>query len=211
MPVTLVSFCSSMSHVCSCLGAFPLVLECSPLRSSHGWLLPIVQVPTLESFLRGAFSDSIAKVGPTPPYPISITISCFILPVTLKLLIYSFICLLSLFFPLECKLHETFSLSFFTLIKRLFSSSSLSAIRVMSSAYLRLLIFLPAILNPACASSSLAFHMMYSAYKLNKQGDNVQPWHTPFLIWNQSVVPCPVLTSGHKWINKARCLFRCLF
>ena len=35
---------------------------------------------------------------------------------------------------------------------------------------------------------------MYSAYKLNKQGDNIQPWHTPFSIWNQSVVPCPVLT-----------------
>ena len=37
----------------------------------------------------------------------------------------------------------TFSLSSFTFIKRLFSSS-LSAIRVVSSAYLRLLIFLPA-------------------------------------------------------------------
>ena len=36
--------------------------------------------------------------------------------------------------------------------------------------------------------------MMYSAYKLNKQGDNIQLWHTPFLIWNQSIVPCPVLT-----------------
>ena len=36
--------------------------------------------------------------------------------------------------------------------------------------------------------------MMYSAYKLNDQGDNVQPWSTPFPIWNQSVVPCPVLT-----------------
>ena len=35
---------------------------------------------------------------------------------------------------------------------------------------------------------------MYSAYKLNKQGDNIQPWYTPFPIWNQSVVPCPVLT-----------------
>ena len=35
---------------------------------------------------------------------------------------------------------------------------------------------------------------MYSAYKLNKQGDNIQPWHTPFPIWNQSVVPCLVLT-----------------
>ena len=43
----------------------------------------------------------------------------------------------------------TFSLPFFTFIKRLFSSSSLSAIRVVSSAYLRLLIFLPAILIPA--------------------------------------------------------------
>ena len=87
----------------------------------------------------------------------------------------------------------TFSLSSFTFIKRLFSSS-LSAVRVMSSAYLRLLIFLLAILISACASSSQAFHMMYSAYKLNKQGDNIQPWHTPFPIWNQSVVPCPVLT-----------------
>ena len=35
---------------------------------------------------------------------------------------------------------------------------------------------------------------MYSAYNLNKQSDNIQPWHTPFLIWDQFVVPCPVLT-----------------
>ena len=41
----------------------------------------------------------------------------------------------------------------------------------MSSAYLRLLIFLPEILIQTCASSSPAFLMMYSAYKLNKQGD----------------------------------------
>ena len=48
----------------------------------------------------------------------------------------------------------TFSLSSFTFIKRLFSSSSaLSAIRVVPSAYLRLLIFLSAILIPVCASS----------------------------------------------------------
>ena len=69
----------------------------------------------------------------------------------------------------------TFSLFSFTFIKRLFSSFSLSAIRVMSSAYLRLLIFYSAILIPACALSSLAFYMMYSADKLNKQGDNIQP------------------------------------
>ena len=30
---------------------------------------------------------------------------------------------------------------------------------------------------------------MYSAYKLNKQGDNIQPWCTPFLIWNQTTWP----------------------
>ena len=70
--------------------------------------------------------------------------------------------------------------------------------RVVSSAYLRLLIFLPAILIPACASSSPGFLMMYSAYKLNKQGDNIQPWCIPFPIWNQSVVPCPVLTVASR-------------
>ena len=43
----------------------------------------------------------------------------------------------------------TCSLSSFTFIKRLFSFSLLSAIRVVSSAYLRLLILLPAILIPS--------------------------------------------------------------
>ena len=52
-------------------------------------------------------------------------------------------------------------------IKRLFSSFSFSAIRVVSSAYLRLL-FLSAVLIPACNPSSLAFNMMYPAQKLNK-------------------------------------------
>ena len=86
-----------------------------------------------------------------------------------------------------------FSLSYFTFIKRLFSSSSLSAVRVEPSAYLIINIY-PAILISACASSNLVFLMMYCAYKLNKQGDVIQPWQTPFPIWNQSVVPCPVLT-----------------
>ena len=36
--------------------------------------------------------------------------------------------------------------------------------------------------------------MMYSAYKLNKQGDSIQPWCTLSPIWNQSVVSCPVIT-----------------
>ena len=53
--------------------------------------------------------------------------------------------------------------------------------------------------SPSNLDSSLCFFqpsicMMYSAYKLNKQGDNIQSWHIPFPIWNQSIVPCPVLT-----------------
>ena len=95
---------------------------------------------------------------------------------------------------LNVNFKPTFSLSSFTFIKKLFSYSSLPALRVVSSVYLRLLIFLPAVLIPPCASSSPAFLMMYSAYKLNKQGDNIHPWRTPFPIWNQSFVPCPVLT-----------------
>ena len=95
----------------------------------------------------------------------------------------------------ECwVLSQLSSLSSSTLIKRVFSSFSISAIRMVSSAYLRLLIFLLEILIPACDSSSLTFHMMYYAYKLNKQGDNIQTWLTLFPIWNQSIVPCPVLT-----------------
>ena len=77
--------------------------------------------------------------------------------------------------------------------KSLFSFSLLSAISVLSSTYLRLLIFLQAILIPACASSSLAFCMMYSTYKLNKQGDNIYSLDILlYPIWNKSV-PCPVL------------------
>ena len=45
--------------------------------------------------------------------------------------------------------------------QRLFSSSLLSAMKMVSSAYLRLLIFLLVILIQACASSSLAFRMMF--------------------------------------------------
>ena len=89
---------------------------------------------------------------------------------------------------------SSFSLYSFTFIKRLFSSSLLSAIRVVSSAYLRSLIFLLEILIPTCDSSSPAFRMIYSAYKLKKQGENIQPCCTPFLILNQSVVTCLILT-----------------
>ena len=87
--------------------------------------------------------------------------------------------------------NPAFSLSSFTCIKRLFSSSSLTAIRVISSAYLRLFIFLPAILIPVCDSASLAFWIMYSAQKLNKQGDSIQLDTILFQFWTS-----PLSTSN---------------
>ena len=86
-----------------------------------------------------------------------------------------------------------FSLCSFTYIKRLFSSFPLSAIRVVLSAHLRLLIFLLEILIPACASFSPAVCMMYFAYKLNKQGDSIQP----LLLSNFEPVQC--FMSGSKF------------
>ena len=98
--------------------------------------------------------------------------------------------MISVFGMLSFKL--TFSLSSFAFIKRLFSSSSLSAKRVVSSVYLRLLMFLLAIFISACTSSSLAFHIMYSVYKLNKPGDNI----TPLIYSHPNLVPVPCSMSG---------------
>ena len=68
----------------------------------------------------------------------------------------------------------------------------------------------PSNLDCSCASSSLTFSMMYSAYKLNNQDDIIQPWHTPSLIWNRSVVSCPVLAvaswSAQRFLRRqVRC------
>ena len=93
-----------------------------------------------------------------------------------------------------------FSLFSFTFIKRLFSSSPLSAIRVVSSAYHLHTIWgywhfsqqswFQFVFHPAW---HFAWCTLY--IKLNKQDGNIQLWHAPFPIWNQSVVPCPVLTN----------------
>ena len=89
------------------------------------------------------------------------------------------------------------------------SSSSLSAIWVVPSAYQSSLIFYwqswpQLVLHPTQRFSWSTLHM------LNEQGDNIQPWCTPFLIWNQSVVPCPVLTvacwPAYRFLRrKVRC------
>ena len=87
----------------------------------------------------------------------------------------------------------TFSFSSYTFFKRLFSSSSLSAMSgvIWISEVIGIS---PSYLDSSLCFSSPVFLMMYYAYKLNKQGDSLQPWCTHFPIWNQSVVPCPGLT-----------------
>ena len=92
--------------------------------------------------------------------------------------------------------NPAFSLISFTLIKRLFSSSLLSATRVVSSAFWGYWYFSWQSWFQLVVHPDWAFHMMYFTYKLNKQGDNIQHWCTPFSIWNQSVVPHPVLTAS---------------
>ena len=126
------------------------------------------------------------------------SVSAFLLSLSICHEVMGLYALILAFWILSFK--PAFSLSSFTFNMRVFSFSSLSAITEVSSVYLRLLIFLLAILIPAYDSSSLAFHWMYSAYTLNKQEDNIQPYCIPFWILNQSVVLCLVLTIA-SWLT----------
>ena len=64
--------------------------------------------------------------------------------------------------------------------------------------------FLPAMLIPGCDSSSLVFCMMYSAYKLNKQGDialmysfpNLEPVHCSMSGSNYCFLTCTQVSQG---------------
>ena len=47
----------------------------------------------------------------------------------------------------------------------------------------------------------LIFCMRYSAYKLNRQGDNTQPC-TPFPIFKKPIVPCPVLLLLYSFLRR---------
>ena len=135
----------------------------------------------------------------------SVTTSTFSLPICLAVIGLDAMILVFFFF-LIFSFKPALSLSSFTLIKSLFSYSLLSAIRVVSSAYLRLLMFLLPILIPACNSSSPTFLMMCSVYRLSKQGDSRQPCCAPFSILNQSVVPYRVLTvaswPAHRFLRR---------
>ena len=94
-------------------------------------------------------------------------------------------------------------LSSFTLIKRFSVPLCLLPLE-WYYLYMRLLIFLSAVLIPASNSSSLAFCMTHSAHTLHKQGD--KPCHTTFPILNQSIVLCPCLIvaswSAHRFLKR---------
>ena len=75
---------------------------------------------------------------------------------------------------------SAFLLSSFTLTKRLFSFSLLYAIRVGVIFIPEVIDISPSNLDSSLLFMQLVFCMMYSAYKLNKQGENIYPWHTPF-------------------------------
>ena len=90
---------------------------------------------------------------------------------------------------------SSFSLSSFTFIKRLFRSSSLSAIRVVSSASISEVIdispwqsWFQLVLHPAQ-------HFTWCTLRIRKISRvTIYSLDTPFAIWIQAVVPCPVLT-----------------
>ena len=95
-----------------------------------------------------------------------------------------------------------------TFIKRLFSSSSLSAMRMASSAHLRLLIFLPAILIPACAPSTLHFSWCtlwiswinrMTAYNLYILFPILNQAFVPYLLTVASWPACRFLMRKVRW------------
>ena len=99
-------------------------------------------------------------------------------------------------------LNVEFSASFFTLLFWTLSKDSLVALHFLPSEWYHLCIWAVwyhlciweiSILIPAWESSSPAFRGLYSAYKLNKQHDNIRPCRSPSPIMKQSFVPTLVL------------------
>ena len=80
---------------------------------------------------------------------------------------------------------------------------------MVSSAYLKLFIFLPPILTPMSSSSWFACLMMYSLYRLNRYGERTHPCLTPFPIEKLSVSPYSVRTFKSSF--RETCLSYCHF
>jgi hypothetical protein len=88
-------------------------------------------------------------------------------------------------FNLRPTLSLLFSLLFLTHFISPITSSFLSTIRVVSSAYVMVFIFHVTFLTPTPPPD----FVMYSLYRINRTGDKMQPYLTPFWIGYHSVVP----------------------
>ena len=102
------------------------------------------------------------------------------------------------FVLLKLSFKPAFSLSSLTLIKRLlvslcFLPSWWCHLHISGYWYFSRQSWFQLVLHPAHHFAWFTLYI-YSAYNLNKQGDNIQPTCTPFPIWNQSIAPCPILT-----------------
>ena len=100
-----------------------------------------------------------------------------------------------------------FSLSSFTLVKRLFNSSSLSAVRVVSSAYLRLLIFLLASHKPyhwLCQTVGSVFPTPITSQRKKEFESllNVSIYHSKFLDFKTQDEPPKYLVLKASTANR---------
>ena len=132
-------------------------MDCSlPGSSTHGSFQARVAFLPRNKRLLISWLQSLSAVILEPKKIKSATVSTFYPSICHKVMgLYARILLFGML-----SFKPDFSLSSFILIKRLISSLP-SAFRMVSSAYLSLLIFLLAILIPACASSSPAFLCSY--------------------------------------------------
>ena len=140
---------------------------------------------------------SLSTVTLEPKKIKSVTISTFFFFASINYEVMKPDARILVFWTLSLK--PTFSLSSFTLIKRLFSFSSVSAIRVVSSAYLRLLIFqdfwqswFQLVLPPA---QHFAWYTLY--IRLQHRRPMFDPW-VGKIPWRRKQQPTPLILPGQS-------------
>ena len=171
----LISYYPKAIYFCALLLYLALLLSfhCFFLRREH-WLFRVFLVMSWISYhLQVDFTFLQIQVTPFSP-----SVCHEVMGPDTKILV---------FWMLSFK--PAFSLSTFTFIKSLFSSSLFSAIRgiICISEVVHVS---PGNLDCSLRFIQPTFGMMYSVCKLNKQGDNIQLWYIPFPILNQLKTIC---------------------
>ena len=189
IPLTRQTFISKvMSLLFNMLSRF---VSAFPARSKHlliSWLQSVSTV-ILELYLElfGEFIYLKINLSLLPLFPLLFAMHEVMEPDAMILV----------FWVLSFK--PAFSLSFFTLIKRLFSSSSLSAIRVVSSACLRLFIFLLSLdsslcfIHPGISCDVLCIEVKWGGWRyraLSYSFPNFEPVHRSMSSFNCCFLTC---------------------